>query len=482
MIRTLRAFIYSLPLVVAVAGSVGAAKTPQLEPTTCGLPDIGDVLPRLRCGVVRVPRDYAHPDGPSFGLAVVVISSAQQPALADPVVYISGGPGSPLTIYAGFQARHPYVAERDLILVDQRGTGRSEPSLCPELQGALVNAMLAVVVDPTPEALAASRAALAACREAIGARGIDLDDFGTMTTAEDYERVRQALGVTRWNVVGESYGTTVAMTLLATHSRSIRSAVLDSLNPPDKAFAGMPWSARMALARDAFLAACTRGAPCATAHPGLAGLYRAVLARLAQAPPTIVLPAALQVPDDHLRLTSPLFEEVVGRLVYDPSNYEALPGLIAATRDGDMAPLTRALAGMIAEAKRAGNEAAFVAVECRDTPRWRMAASGGESPLDLALLPPGVCPAWSALGPAPEIPRGTAVPTLILAGQFDPNIRPEQSLHVADELGHKARWVEFAGIGHNVRHFSSCAQAAVAAFIVDPDGELDTDCASKAKE
>ena len=64
----------------------------------------------------------------------MVIGSQSQPSRPDPVIYISGGPGSPLTIYADPQARKPYAPGRDLILVDQRGTGRSEPSLCPALE------------------------------------------------------------------------------------------------------------------------------------------------------------------------------------------------------------------------------------------------------------------------------------------------------------------------------------------------------------
>ncbi len=225
--------------VVGLAAPTSAASVPHFEATPCDPPDIVDVLPRLRCGVVRVPRDHAHPDGPSYALAVVVVSSERQPVRPDPVVYVSGGPGEPLTVYAGYQARHPYAADRDLVLVDQRGTGRSEPRLCPDLQADLVTAMLAVVTDPSQNSLDANRAAHAACRRELAANGVDPDDFGTAATVEDFEWVRRALGVARWNLVGESYGTTVAMTLLARHPDSVRSAVLDSLNPPD-AFFAMP--------------------------------------------------------------------------------------------------------------------------------------------------------------------------------------------------------------------------------------------------
>ena len=451
---------------------------PSFEPTSCGdLPDIGDVLSRLRCGVVRVPRDHTHPGGPTFALAVVVIRSARQPALPDAVVYISGGPGAPLTIYAGFQARHPYAADRDLVLVDQRGMGRSEPRLCPDLQGSLVTAMLAVVAAPTPAALAADRAVHAACRDELLGRGIDPDSFGTAATVEDYEWVRRALGVARWNVVGESYGTTVAMTLLARHPDSLRSAVLDSLNPPD-AFFGMAWSMRVAQAREAFLAACQADPACSASYPALPGSYHQALARLQKEPPFVLLPQELHVRDNLVRLTPSLFEEVVGRLVYYPPTHAGLPRLITATRDGDLRPVGSALAALLQGAERTGNEGAFVAVECRDRPRWREPATPNASPLDLGLLPPGVCAAWSAPGPEPEVPHDTAVPTLVLAGQFDPNITPEQSRRVADRIGLKARWILFAGIGHSVRHFSTCAQTLVAAFIAQPGQRQDTACAA----
>jgi pimeloyl-ACP methyl ester carboxylesterase len=112
--------------------------------------------------------------------------------LPDPVVYISGGPGGPLTIYEDYQARHPYAAGRDLILVDQRGTGRSEPRLCPELSAKMLEADIAAVAEMTEDHLTRVRAIYLACRDAATGRDIDLNNFGTTVTAEDFDWVRQA--------------------------------------------------------------------------------------------------------------------------------------------------------------------------------------------------------------------------------------------------------------------------------------------------
>jgi pimeloyl-ACP methyl ester carboxylesterase len=91
----------------------------------------------------------------------------------------------------------------------------------------------------------------------------------------------------------------------------------------------------------------------------------------------------------------------------------------------------------------------------------------------------GICSGWSDLGPPPVIPVDTDIPTLVLAGQFDPNTSPSLSQHVADLIGGHARWLEFPLLGHSVRHFSACAAAIVVGFVDSPEQALDTSCAQR---
>jgi pimeloyl-ACP methyl ester carboxylesterase len=448
---------------------------PTFEEATCDLPDMSpDIRPRLRCGIVRVPRHHARPDSGSFALSVVVIKSAQQPSLPDPVVYISGGPGNPLTVFAAYQARIPYAPRRDLILVDQRGTGRSEPSLCPDLNRTLLEATLAVAAEDTADVLVKRRAAYITCRDQAIRRGIDLADFGTSVTVEDFEWVRQALGIERWNVYGESYGTAVAMTLVALHPGAVRSTVLDSIYPPDP----VPlWSTVVSAARDAFFAHCARDEACSTSFPDLAGTYRETLSRLERNPLTVGVPPQLQQPDDQVRITAPLFEVLVSRLLYFPTAYPTLPRIIQSVHDGD----ARGLGGLVASEMAAAtmqNRATHAAVECRDRPHFRNPLPAGAHTLDRIQLY-GVCERWSDLGPAPRVPIGTSVPTLMLAGQFDPVARPSLSRHVAELIGSNTHWVEFPLAGHNVRHFSPCAAKIAADFIDNPGRAPDASCADR---
>ncbi|MGA8379946.1 MAG: alpha/beta fold hydrolase [Stellaceae bacterium] len=457
----------------------GQAEPPQpvFHETACELPSISpEIRPRLRCGTVSVPRSYDDPGAGRFKLAIVVVRSAQQPVFPDPVVYINGGPGSPLTIYADHQARTPYAPSRDLILVDQRGTGRSEPKLCPDLDGALLDAALGVATDPSDDALAERGTAYAACRAEATAHGFDLKDFGTSVTVADFEWVRRALGIERWNVYGESYGTTVAMTLVALHPDTVRTAVLDSLYPPDP----RPMqSANVADALDAFFRYCAGDQACAAAYPDLAATYRETLSGLARAPLIVAVPPAMHAPNYRVSLTSTLFETLVGNLIYYPSNYPSLPRLIATVHDRDSQGLGKVLASTYAAMAAEVNRSTNIAVECRDRPHYRDPLPAGASVLDRLQLY-GLCGDWSEIGPAPLVPVGATVPTLMLAGEFDPVTRPSQSQHVAALIGPKARWVEFPRIGHNVRRFSPCGAKITADFIDNPAQSLDTSCADRA--
>jgi pimeloyl-ACP methyl ester carboxylesterase len=97
------------------------------------------------------------------------------------------------------------------------------------------------------------------------------------------------------------------------------------------------------------------------------------------------------------------------------------------------------------------------------------------SPFD-SVHASGICAEWSNLGPPPVVPVDTTVPTLVLAGQFDPVAGLALSRQVADEIGAHALWVEFPRLGHNVRFFSPCATGIVSRFIEHPEATPDTSC------
>jgi pimeloyl-ACP methyl ester carboxylesterase len=450
----------------------GSAANPRFEQHTCTIPNDATLAARMRCGTVRVPRDYAHPDGPSFALSVVVIDSEQKPALPDPVVYINGGPGEPITVYAAAQAKTPYASGRDLVLIDQRGTGGSEPRICPTMDRKLLDVTLLLGAEGSVSAADARHAAFDACRREALSRGFDLSNFGTRVTADDFESVRRALNIVRWNLYGESYGTDVAMTLAALHPTTVRSMVLDSMYPPD------PRPSRasiVAAARTAFFELCDSDTSCFEMSGGLARAYDEAKAQLAREPLILTRPPGSNWTNERFVLTASAFELVVANLLYYRNAYPTVPLVIMWAKNGAREPLASVTAKLY-EAALTRQVAANAAVECRDRPHFRGATAASDDIFARTELS-GLCDTWAPLGPPLLIPAASIVPTLILAGAIDPVAEPHESRSIGETIGSNAQWIEFPEVGHNVRAFSPCARRIVADFIAQPQGALDDSCA-----
>ena len=161
-------------------------------------------------------------------------------------------------------------------MFDQRGTGASTPSLdCPEYDDAVWE-QLGAALPPTEE-LNIARDAFAACRQRLVDEGVDLDAYDTPTTAQDVEALRVALGIEEWNLFGVSYGTTVALEVVRQHPESVRSAVFDSVYPPERPIDGDVFVDNAQRTLAALAAGCAADPACADAHGDVtAGLQAAV--------------------------------------------------------------------------------------------------------------------------------------------------------------------------------------------------------------
>ena len=158
---------------------------------------------------------------------MVVLPATRPSPAPDPLVIPAGGPG-----YSGaddlFWAASRWNEKRDIVLYDQRGTGRSLPSLeCPPFDTASVEALQAAgsYVDER-DALAAARDG---CIAALETAGVDLSDYHSVASADDLDELRVALGYEQWNILGISYGARLALATMRTHPDGIRSVILDSV-------------------------------------------------------------------------------------------------------------------------------------------------------------------------------------------------------------------------------------------------------------
>ena len=194
--------------------------SPQGKPAPCAEPPLARM--GATCRQVRVPENPAAPSGRTIGLHVITVPAQSTASHADPVFVLVGGPGQgAASLAAGLALEHAALnRDRDLIFMDQRGTGRSRALTCPAAESG-VAPLLKSLVDST---------VVEACRRHLSGQA-DLSFYGTPQVVADIETVRQALGLRQLNLHATSYGTRVALEYLRRYPRNVRSTILVGAAP-----------------------------------------------------------------------------------------------------------------------------------------------------------------------------------------------------------------------------------------------------------
>ena len=216
-------------LTLLIASAIEAAPC-ALE----GMPGTFDRDQRVTCSWVSVPLNGKT--GKTIRLWTARIHADSASPATDAILYINGGPGVATvdSVLPGLPTGKSFPVlrkERDIILFDQRGSGRSEQALCPSLLTTL-NDISNKALSPQAED-DVSRAAFVACRKEAERAGQDLTDYSTHQTVADIEALRQAFGYSRWNLHSISYGSLVALDAMRTHPATIRAVILNSPYPPN---------------------------------------------------------------------------------------------------------------------------------------------------------------------------------------------------------------------------------------------------------
>lgn len=297
------------------AGAARAGAAPEFAPVPCRDPAWVDA----RCGTVRTPEDRTRPDGRTIDIYVAVLPSLDGPATKTPVYDIVGGPGDPATIrIPGYlTARRDYRRGREIVLIEQRGTGASNPLVCSQFSGpADLQSRLRPLYD---------RAEVAACAAELSVRA-DLSRYVTRELVRDTEAVRAALGHEKIDLLAASYGTTLALQYLKAHPERVRSAVLIGAVP---AFAAPPrWHAKAGKqALDALFADCAADPACARAFPSPRSDLKAALARLERGEPA-----------GGPRIAPEVFMERLRSLMYRAAGARRVPLILNRAARGDFGP------------------------------------------------------------------------------------------------------------------------------------------------
>lgn len=474
-----------------LAAAPPAAAQTALEPVPCPFEiPFGE---EAQCGTLTVPQDHDDPDGSGTARVFFAIlrGHAAEPA-PDPVVQLAGGPGQAMSDFAGgvWYSSLADRARRDVILFDQRGTGRSEPLLdCAEVDDDALDA------NPANDSGAAAdearlRAALAACREGYAAQGIDLAHFDTEQSARDLKALREALEIPTWNLVGTSYGTRLALEAARQDPEGIRSLVLNSTMTMGDAFEPQIFDDRIRIL-DRLFADCAAQRDCDAAFPALKARFEGLRQRLDGTPlqVTVVQPETGETVDVTLDFAT-FVGVLMTHLSFQPG-VELVPLFIAAVDDASAG--RRALTDgqwrdLLGPGLLQGGGLAVglhLSVLCREVaPLTDFAATAARaeetkgmfSPRDLGVYR-GQCEAWQAGAARPDFgaPVESDIPALLLIGEYDPLTPPYWTAAAAGGLSN-GRAIAFPGAAHDVIGTSLCAQTIVSAFIRDPEAELDTAC------
>lgn len=431
------------------------------------------------CGSVTRPLDPARPAGPRVEVHYAVLPALARNKKPDPMFFFAGGPGqSAIGIapqVAAMLAR--FSNRRDIVLVDQRGSGRSAPLLCDADDPARP---LAEQFD-----LARQRERLLACVARLQTlpHG-DLRFYTTTIAMTDADAVRAALGAERINLVGASYGTRAVLEYQRQFPQRVRRAVIDGVAPPDMVLP-RSFSADNQAALDALLVACAAERACAAREPQLVQRWHALLA----SPPrsvTVMHPVTGRA--ERVELTREVVLAMVRGPLYVPALAAALPSALGEATRGRFEPLA-ALATAFGGRRRDPQLAAgmhFAVVCAEDMPR--LESTGGEVPgadfgSSFTDLYREVCPRL----PRADVPAAfyTVLPapaaTLVLSGGLDPATPPRHGERVAKALGAKARHVVVPQAGHGVMGLG-CMRDVLFRF-VDASGDeqalqVDASCAA----
>ncbi|MEW7848960.1 alpha/beta fold hydrolase [Massilia aurea] len=451
--------LLSLPLLLATGATAAA---PAMTDRSCHLPG---VVEALRCVSVTVPLEHAKPQGAALKLHVTVAPAFRQGSRSDPLFVLAGGPGQAGSdVLALLKAAFDRVrATRDIVFIDQRGTGRSGKLDCAS--------------KPEHDAMSDAEM-MTELRACIAANKSPLSAYTTLAAARDLESVRLALGYGPVNVWGGSYGTRLAQAYARAYPASVRALVLDGVAAPDQVIPAGGRDSQTAL--DGLFAACAKDAACHKAYPNLRAEFDALVTKVEAGDVHLSLPDPRTAEQTDFTMSSDRFLGTVHNILYAPADARRLPFLIHNASRGRWQPFIarQNLAGDF------GNDASmsmllhFAVVCAEDVPRFTpelMKSDAAVLARPLAEMIPKLCKEDIKVPAVPyAAPTRIEAPALLLSGALDPVTPPHRAATAAKSMA-RAQQIVVANAGHGVSQLG-CAPRLLRAFLDRPQDKLDAAC------
>jgi pimeloyl-ACP methyl ester carboxylesterase len=386
----------------------------------CGLPKL---TREARCAKYEVFENRKTRTGRKIALNILLLPPSSGAGSNDPVFFIAGGPGqSAVDLVKGGDFLPMLHRSRDLVFVDQRGTGESNPLNCP------VNGdpnLLATVLSERyqPEALKQCRAELE--------KRADLSLYATPIAMDDLDEIRDALGYNRINLFGGSYGTTAAMSYIRQHPDQVRTATLKGVAPVE-AKLPVPFARGVDRALDQMITNCAADATCHGAFPDVRADLTAVLKKFDAGPVTVKANNLITGKPEEFPLAREVLFENIRLLLYSPSTVRYLPWLIHQMSTGDFNAFASISFQVMSQLVRSLAQGMQMSVICaEDVPFATDPLVASE--MKNTMYGPGrvvtmraACAEWpKAVTPASfNLPVKADVPVLMISGEADPATPP----------------------------------------------------------
>ncbi len=429
-----------------------------------------------RCGTLEVWEDREERSGRRIPIHIVVFPATTRKAAPDPLFVIAGGPGQSVTEFAAVLMRDFAFAHatRDIVFVDQRGTGGSNALQCSlgETFNDIIQSV-AIGVD-------ADLASVTKCRGELE-RHADLRLYTTPLAVEDLDEVRAALGYERINLFGASYGTRVALVYLRRFPHRARSAILRALAAVDLRLpATVVADSERALNR--LFGACDGDSACRTAYPALEQSLKAAIARLKHEPAVVRATDPRTARSHDVRVDDQVFSTTIFFLLFTTEWSKDIPRIVHTAARGDFGPLAAVLPLNVLTAapvhwgmRRSVLCSEDVALTTEDEVRRASDASVVGDTSNLGLL--ASCDEW----PKGTLPRSyfdpvhSTVPILAISGVEDPVLPPHRAEAALRTLPNATHLV-VPGTAHGP-NFPGCVRELAAQFLEAGSGtDLDTSC------
>lgn len=450
-----------------------AQELPALEMTDCRI-NAGPGSPgiKARCGTLARPLDPTDPTATTIELSVAVVPALSLEPEPDPLVLIAGGPGqASISFYAAWAGAFERVRrDRDILLIDQRGTGESTAMTCD-------------VDDEIIDGQYSTEQTLAATRECLEALPHDPRFFTTSIAVTDLEALRAALGYPQLNLYGISYGTRVAQHFTRRFPASTRTVILDGVVPPQTAL-GPEIATESQLAVERVFERCVNDPDCSERFPTIYQDFIDVQQQLQASPVTIDLPNPVTGRLEEVGLGNDELGVAIRLLLYNHRSIALLPLLIHEAANSNYGPLAaqfQMTAVALSDSLSIGMHNAIMCTEDmpfvdNDKVDHDAIASSYLGPLQLEALQ-AICSIWPAgiLDDEFKTPLATDIPFLLLSGDADPITPPRYARMAAVDL-RKAWLLTGKDQGHGQAPVG-CMPRLISDFVATRTlDEVDTSC------